>query len=104
VGHVECREEIRKITKNLWENVKGKLRRRRTMYRREGNIKMDPKQDKIKLFISPTNAHKLYINCSIIKTIRIIKAAPTCFGLHKPSPGSYRQRLAKITVLVPVYV
>jgi len=39
----------------------------------------------------------------IIKTFKIIKVA-TCFGLHKPSSGSYSLCLAKITFLVPVYM
>ena len=51
-----------------------------------------------KFFICPTNAYKLYL------TIIIIKVAPTCFGLHKPSSGSCSLCLAKITFLFPVYV
>ena len=39
-----------------------------------------------------------------IKTFKIIKVAPTCFGLHKPSSGSYSLCIAKITFLVPVYM
>jgi hypothetical protein len=35
---------------------------------------------------------------------KIIKAAPTYFGLHKPSSGSHSQCVAKIAMLVPVYV
>jgi len=58
--------------------------------------------DDIKFFICPTNAHKLYK--IIIKTFRIIKVAPTCFGLHKPSSGSYSLCLANITFLVPVHM
>jgi len=42
-----------------------------------------------------TNAQKLYE--IIIETFRIIKVASTCFGLHKPSSGSYSLCLAKIT-------
>jgi hypothetical protein len=36
--------------------------------------------------------------------MKIIKAASTCFGLPKPISGSHSQRLAKITMLVPVYL
>ena len=39
-----------------------------------------------------------------IKTFRIIKVAPTCFGLHNTSSGSYNLCLAKITFLVPLAV
>jgi hypothetical protein len=49
--------------------------------------------------------HTNYIlDCSSIKTIKIIKAAPTSFGLHKPSSGSHSQLVAKITMLVPMYL
>jgi len=41
-----------------------------------------PYIDNVKFFVFPTNAHKLYK--IIIKTFKIIKVAPTCFGLHKP--------------------
>ena len=58
--------------------------------------------DNIKLFIFPTNAHKLY--SIIIKTFKNIKVSPTCFGLHKPSSESYSLCIAKITFLDPVYM
>jgi uncharacterized membrane protein YiaA len=58
--------------------------------------------DNIKFFIFPTNALKLYQ--IIIKTLKIIKVALTCFGLHKPSLQSYSLCLAKITFLVPVHM
>jgi len=58
--------------------------------------------DNIKFFIFRTNAHKLY--WIAIKTFKIIKVAPACFDLLKPSSGSYNLCLAKITFLVPVYV
>jgi hypothetical protein len=63
-----------------------------------------PWADDFKFFISPTNAHKFILDFKIIKTIKITKAAPTCFGLHKPSYGRDSQSLAKITLLVPVYL
>jgi len=45
--------------------------------------------DNIESFICPTNSHKF---CKIIiKTCKIIKGAPTCFGLRKPSSGSYTE-------------
>ena len=33
-----------------------------------------------------------------------MKVAATCFGLNKPSSGSYSLCLAKITFLVPVHI
>jgi len=38
----------------------------------------------------------------IIKTFKIMKLVPACFGLHKPLSGIYSLCLAKITFLVPV--
>jgi len=38
-----------------------------------------------------------------IKTFKIIKVASTCFGLNKPSSGSYSLRFAKVTKLIPIY-
>ena len=40
----------------------------------------------------------------IIKKFSIITVASTCFGLHKPSSGSYSLCLAETTFLVPVYL
>jgi hypothetical protein len=40
----------------------------------------------------------------LLKKLKVIKAAPTCFGLHKPSSGSHSQGLVKITMLVPVHL
>jgi len=34
-----------------------------------------------------------------LKSFKIIIFAPTCFGLHKPSSGSYSLRFAKVTML-----
>jgi hypothetical protein len=45
-----------------------------------------------------------YIKLQIIKTFKIITVAATCFGLHKPSSGSHSTCLAKITLLVQVYL
>ena len=58
--------------------------------------------DNNNFFICPTNAHKLH--SIIIKTFRITKVAPTCFGLHKPSSGSYSLCSTKVTFLAPVYM
>jgi hypothetical protein len=33
-----------------------------------------------------------------------MKAAPTCFSLHKPSSECHSQCLAKLTMLVPMYL
>jgi len=40
--------------------------------------------------------HTNYFNCYSAKTIKTIIIAPTCFGLHKPSSGSYSLRFAKV--------
>ena len=42
----------------------------------------------IKFFICPTNAHNSYKTVKQLKSFKIVIVAPTCFGLHKPSPGS----------------
>ena len=47
---------------------------------------------------------KMETSFNTIKIFKITKVAPTCFGLHKPSSGSYSLCLAKITFLVPVYM
>ena len=39
-------------------------------------------KDKSHPLYCPTNAHELY-NPLIIKIVKIMKAAPTCFGSHK---------------------
>jgi len=44
--------------------------------------------DNNKSFICPTNAHNYYKIIKQLKSIKIIRVAPTCFGLHKPSSGS----------------
>ena len=44
-----------------------------------------------------------YFNFQIVKTLKTIIFAPTCFGLHKPSSGSYGLRFAKVTVLIAIY-
>jgi hypothetical protein len=48
--------------------------------------------------------HTNYIKMWIIKTFKIITVAPTCFSLYKPSSGSHKQYLAKITLMVQVYM
>ena len=42
----------------------------------------------IKFFISSTNAHNSYKIVKLLKSIKIIVVAATCFGLHKTSSGS----------------
>ena len=37
-----------------------------------------------------------------LKSFTIILAAPTCFGLHKPSSGSSQPDFAKVTMLTSV--
>ena len=44
--------------------------------------------DKIKFFISPTNAHNYYKIVKLFKSFKITTVAPTCFGLHKATSGS----------------
>jgi hypothetical protein len=56
--------------------------------------------DALKICINPTNAHNLYYIVKLLKQLKIVKVASTCFGLHKISPGSYSQRLAKITIVI----
>jgi hypothetical protein len=66
VGHVECTAEMRKITKSLYENVNGKLRRFRTRCRREDSIKMDLKATGYDYFVLPstiTLPHKIDVFC-----------------------------------------
>jgi hypothetical protein len=48
--------------------------------------------------------HTNYIKMWINKTFKIISVAPTCFGLYKPSSGSHKKYLAKITLMVQVYM
>jgi hypothetical protein len=48
--------------------------------------------------------HTKYIEIRIIKTTKIITVAPTCFGLCKPSSGSHKQYLAKITLMFQIYM
>jgi hypothetical protein len=48
--------------------------------------------------------HTNYSKLWIIKIFIIITVAPTCFGLHQPSSGSHNPCLAKITLLVQVYM
>jgi len=36
-------------------------------------------------FIFPTNGHNSYKIVKMLKSFKIIKVAPTCFGLNKPS-------------------
>ena len=46
--------------------------------------------------------HKNYYKIvKLLKSFKIMIAAPTCFGLHKPSTGSYSLCFAKVTVLLP---
>jgi len=43
----------------------------------------------VKFFICPTDAHISYFKTiKLLKTFKITTLGPTCFGLHKPSPGS----------------
>ena len=52
------------------------------------------------LLYYPTNAHNVK-NVALLKRIKFMGAAPTCFGFSKkPSSGSHSQYLAKITSLV----
>jgi len=44
----------------------------------------------MKFFICPTNAHNSYKIVKLLKSFEIIIVAPTCFGLHKPSSGSFQ--------------
>jgi len=37
-----------------------------------------------------------------LKSFKIIIVAPTCFGLHKPSSGSYSLCFAKVTMLTSI--
>jgi len=39
-------------------------------------------------YFCPTNAHNSYNIVKLLKSFKIKIVAPTCFGLHKPSPGS----------------
>jgi hypothetical protein len=59
--------------------------------------------DNIKFFIFQL-MHVNYIKMWIIKTFKIITVAPTCFGLCKPSSGNHNHYLAKITLMVHVYI
>ena len=43
--------------------------------------------DNIMFFICPTNVHNSYKIVKQLKSFQILILAPTCFGLHKPSPG-----------------
>ena len=47
--------------------------------------------------------HTDYFNSKTVKTFQTIIFASTCFGLHKPSPGSCSLRLAKGTILIAIY-
>jgi len=38
-----------------------------------------------------------------LKSFKIIKVAPTCFGLHKPASGSFREAQAESSLML-VYV
>jgi len=58
--------------------------------------------DNIKSFICPTNAHINYSKIvELLKTFKTTIIGPTCFGLHKPSPGSEAQT---VNSLMMVYV
>jgi len=47
--------------------------------------------------------HTNYFNCQTVKTFKTIIFAPTCFGLHKPSSGSYSLRIVEVTISIPIY-
>jgi hypothetical protein len=60
--------------------------------------------DNIVSFIGPTNEHANYSkNVELLKTFKTTIVAPTCFGLHKPSSGSYSLCFAQVTILISVY-
>ena len=46
-----------------------------------------------------TNYYKIV---KTVKSYKIIIVAPTCFGLHKPSSGSYSLCFAEVTMLISV--
>jgi len=58
--------------------------------------------DSIKSVICPTNSHNYYKIVKLLKSFKIIIVAPACFGLHKPSSGSYNLCFAKVTMLTSV--
>jgi len=47
--------------------------------------------------------HTNYFNYKTVKIFKTIIYASTCFGLHKPSSGSYRLRFAKVTLFIVIY-
>jgi len=53
----------------------------------------------LKISICPTNAHNSYKIVKQLNSFKIIIVAPTCFGLHKPSSGSYSLRFARVIVV-----
>jgi hypothetical protein len=57
----------------------------------------------IKFFIVQL-MHTNYIKMWITKTFKMITVAPTCFSLYKPSSGSHKQYIVKITLMVQVYM
>jgi hypothetical protein len=48
--------------------------------------------------------HTNYIKFELLKQLKVVKAATTCFGLFKQLSGSHSQRVAKITLMVPMYL
>ena len=57
----------------------------------------------MKSCICPNKCKQIILIFELLKSFKTVMFAPRCFGLHKPSSGSYSLRFAKVTILIGMY-